>query len=487
MDIQRVSDLLQEIAILEHQIASWRGEDLPPDAGYSAHVILDTLGYPPDVVHRTVSGPQGSQAHLIYLDLAIADELILEGVLTPLLQAKTPQDWTPQQFLLGAVVQAKTLDAVIRGILQGQIAVGCSLWPSWVTVDVAHPPERSISEPKNQEVVHGPHNGFIENLWINLIQIRQAIRSPFLRFEALQIGELQSTTVVIASLAGVTPQALVRLIRQRLHRIRLAGFVDSSAIASAMGSHAWVPTVQYTERPDDVVAALLEGRVAVLVDRTPAVLLAPSVLMHFLTRSSDYYQLASTASFVRIIRLVGVMIGMAFPGLYVALATVNQSLIPLPILFTFIHSRLSIPFPVLLETLIMLLTFDVVYEAGLQMPGALGQTISIVGAVVVGQAAIMAGIVSAPTVIVVAISFLSQFLIPEVDWASAIRLVRYPLVVMSGIFGLIGMTLSIVALLAAGTTLTSFGMPYLAPLGPLRSWAWRDGILRRPPKLRKHA
>jgi hypothetical protein len=294
------------------------------------------------------------------------------------------------------------------------------------------------------------------------------------------VGRMSPTRVLVARLLGVSRPAVAALVRRRLTRLDAAGLVDSSRLMGGLGAHAFVPTVQYSERPDQVAAALLAGRVAVLVETSPAVLLLPTTLAHLLSAPGDYYQPAVSATLVRLLRYAGVVVAVFLPALYVGVSTVNQPLMPLPLLLSFVRARLTIPFSIAVETFLMQLAFDLVYEAGLQVPSSFGQTVSVVGALVVGQAAVMAGIVSAPTLIAVAFAYLAQLLVPDQNLAMVLRLLRYATLLAAAVFGLIGVTAAFTLLVTWGATLSPYGAVYLAPLAPLRRWSLRDAVVRAP-------
>jgi hypothetical protein len=450
-------------------------------ANQETGVLLESLlGHPPDLVHRRIRASDGTVLDLLYLNGLVDQTLVMDGIIKPLNRAKTFRHWDADTVPLGSAHVAATPDALERALLGGQALLGPGQHHSWYAIDVAKPPRRTVDEPKVAQVTHGPHTGFIEDLSVNLALIRHFVASPLLTMDSLAVGRLNPVRVVVIRLIGVSRPGLAAAVKRKLARVKVSGVVDSSLLMGFLGAHAIVPTVQYSERPDQVAAALMEGRVAVMMDRSPTVLLLPTALTHLLTTPADYYQPAVSASLVRLIRYAGVVATVFLPAVYVGVITVNQPLVPLPLWLSFVRSRLAIPFPIVLETLIMLLAFDLVYEAGLQVPSSFGQTVSVVGALVIGQAAVMAGIVSAPTLIAVAFSYLTQLLIPDQNLAMVLRILRYPVLLIATVFGLVGVTAGFMLLVSWAASLKSYGVSYLSPLAPLRPWSVQDAVQRGP-------
>jgi hypothetical protein len=446
--------------------------------------FLDALeaawGRPPDLVRRTLRAADGSQLDVLYL-AGYADPVkITSGVLGPLAGAASYRGWEAGGLPVGMVEEVATRSEASAALLLGKALLGPGRGGRFYAVDVAAPPKRAVEEPKVVQVTHGPHAGFIEDITTNLALLRQFLKTPLLRVDALTVGRESPARVFVARVVGPSRPSVAAAVRRRLLRAEQDGLVDTSQLMGTLGAHAVVPTVQYSERPDQVAAALSEGRVAVFLDRSPTVLLLPTTLPHLLTSPSDYYQPAVSATLVRTLRYLGAVVAVLLPAVYVGITTVNQPLIPLPLLLSFVRARLAIPLPIFVETLIIQVAFDLVYEAGLQVPSQFGQTVSVVGALVIGQAAVMAGIVSASTLIAVAFAYLAQLLIPDQNLASVLRLLRYPTLVVAAVFGLVGVTASLSLLIAWGASLRPYGTAYLSPLAPLRPWLQRDALLRAP-------
>jgi hypothetical protein len=251
-------------------------------------------------------------------------------------------------------------------------------------------------------------------------------------------------------------------------------------------SNILFPTVGATERPDRAVAAILEGRVAVLVSGSPTALLMPNVFAHMLHVPEDYYQTPIPVLANRLVRVVGLLVASGASPLLVALTSINHDLIPERLFVAIAQSRRGVPIPIAIEVLILELLIEVIREAGIRLPGPVGQSVAILGAVIVGQAAVMAGLISAPAVVVVSLAFIASFVLPSSDLVMTLRLMRYPLIVLAAAFGLYGLTWGLLIALIYLCALDSFGVPYLAPLTPLRVRGLQDTLWRRSlPKLRR--
>jgi spore germination protein KA len=341
---------------------------------------------------------------------------------------------------------------------------------------------RNVSEPATETVIRGPRDGFTENIRINTANVRRRIRDPLLRFDSMVIGTKTKTDVNIGYIQGTVKEGLMEEVKKRLERIKIDGILESGYIEELIEDAPLSPftTIQSTERPDKVAAALLEGRVAIFVDNTPFVLIVPTNFWQYIQASDDYYSRYWVGTFFRIVRYFAFIISLVLPSIYVMLVTFHQEMIPTALAFTIASGREVIPFPVLFEALIMELAFELMREAGLRMPKPIGSAVSIVGSLVIGQAAVQAGIVSPFMVIVVALTGISSFAIPNYATSFSIRILRFPLLIASGFMGLLGFAAVFFIIVIHALSLRSFGEPYLAPLTPLIPSDQKDIILRAP-------
>jgi len=342
--------------------------------------------------------------------------------------------------------------------------------------------DRSIGDPTSETIIRGPRDGFTENIRSNTAHVRRRIRDPLLRFDSMVIGTKTKTDVNIAYIQGTVKEGLVEEVKKRLESIEIDGVLESGYIEELIEDAPLSPftTIQNTERPDKVAAALLEGRVAIFVDNTPYVLIVPSFFWQYIQASDDYYSRYWVGTFFRIVRYFAFIISLLLPSIYVMLVSFHQEMIPTGLAYTIASGRDVIPFPILFEALIMEIVFELMREAGLRMPKPIGSAVSIVGSLVIGQAAVQAGIVSPFMVIVVALTGIASFAIPHYEAAFSIRILRFPLLIAAGTLGLLGFAAAFFVTVIHALSLRSFGEPYLAPATPFVPSDQKDIIMRVP-------
>lgn len=342
--------------------------------------------------------------------------------------------------------------------------------------------KRAVSEPANENVIRGPREAFIEDINTNLSMIRRRIKTPDLKMDELTIGKYTQTRVVISYIEGICKKELHTEIKERISRIEFDGVLGSSYLEECIDDYPWspFPLIQKTERPDVVAAALLEGRAAIFVDGSPIPLLAPVNFYMLLQSAEDYYQRYILTSFIRILRFIYLLVSLLFPSLYIAITTFHPEMIPATLLISVAGSRDIVPFPGLVEALLMELAFEGLREAGIRTPKAVGQAIGILGALIIGQAAVQAGIVSAPMVIIVSMTGIASFIIPAFDLSFTIRLLRFPMMILAGTFGIFGLLIGCILTYIHVVHLSSFGVPYLSPTAPLKKGELKDVFVRAP-------
>lgn len=341
---------------------------------------------------------------------------------------------------------------------------------------------RAVTEPSSQLVVRGPKDSFVESIGINISLIRRRIKNPDLWLETMKIGTVSHTHVGIMYLKSLADENLVEEVKRRLHAIKIEAVLESAYIEEFIQDETFTPfpTVFNTERPDVAAGNLLEGRIVLLVDGTPFVLILPTVFAHFFQSPEDYAQRYDITILMRLIRYISFIILLLGPSVYIALTTFHYEMIPSLLLISFVAQREGVPFPAFVEALLMEIAFEILREAGVRMPRAIGQTVSIVGALILGQAVVEAGIITPVMVIVVALTGIASFALPAYNLSIAGRLIRFCFMVLGGMFGFYGITLGLIALVAHMNSLRSFGVPYLAPLSPFVMQSQKDTILRLP-------
>jgi len=373
-----------------------------------------------------------------------------------------------------------SMEQVVQGVLSGEAAVFVDGYPVAVLAGARGWKSRGVEEPDTEAVVRGPREGFVETLSTNTALLRRKIKNPNLKMERLSIGRQTHTDVAVTYLKGVANNKIVEEVKRRLKSIDTDAILESGYIEAFIEDAPFSPfaTVGNSEKPDPVAAKLLEGRVAILVDGTPFVLTVPYLFIESFQVSEDYYSRPYYATLVRWIRFLAFFLTVSTPAIYVALSTFNQEVIPTPLLLTMAAAREGTPFPAILEALGMGAIYEILREAGVRLPRPVGQAVSIVGALVIGESAVGAGIIGAPMVIVIALTAIAGFVVPsQSDSAATIRLM---LVILAAFLGQFGFLLGIGGLLVHLCALRSFGIPYLFPLAPLSISDQKDVLVRVP-------
>ncbi|OAS14882.1 spore germination protein [Paenibacillus oryzisoli] len=380
---------------------------------------------------------------------------------------------------LSIVSEVKT---IVELVLQGHVVMLFDGWNCGVAYKAATFNKRQVNEPVSEPVVQGPREGTVESIGINLGMIRQRVQSPELKIEFITAGETFKTTIAFCYLEGVIHPDILEEFRNRMNGIEPYDVLDTSYIQDWIQDSAYTPFPQYrnTERTDVVAAALMDGKIAILVDNSPTVMIAPAFLVDFISTGEDYYVRTIFASMTRLVRLLAFFIALTLPSIYIAMSTFHPELIPSVLLLAILDTREGIPFPAFIEALIMEVSFELLREAGIRLPRPVGSAVSIVGALVIGQAAITAKITSPIMVIVVALTGIASFAIPHYDIAIAIRVLRFPYMVAASLLGGFGLMIMFLLTLLHLTCLHTLGQPYLSSIAPFKSRDMRDIVVRAP-------
>ena len=325
---------------------------------------------------------------------------------------------------------------------------------------------RAVAEPETESAVRGPREGFTETLRVNTSLLRRRIRSENLRLETMKAGRRTGTDIVLAYINDIANQSTLEEVRQRIAAIDTDSILESGYIEEFIEDVPFsiFPQIEHTERVDKAAAAILDGRILIMVDNTPHQLIVPTSFFQFMQASEDYYERPYVAVAQRILRLIVLNIALMLPAIYVAIVTFHQEMLPTPLLLSIAAAREGIPFPAAAEALLMESMFEVLREAGVRLPKTVGQAVSIVGGLVIGDAAIRAGLVSPSMVIVVATTAISTFAIPAFNASITLRLLRFPLIILGAVMGLYGVIFGLLVILIHLSGLQSFGVPYLSPL-----------------------
>ncbi|MHB1652504.1 MAG: spore germination protein [Desulfitobacteriaceae bacterium] len=381
------------------------------------------------------------------------------------------------------IKKVKELGEALDGVLGGDAVLFFADTEEALVVGVRNWPNRGVGEPETETVVRGPREGFTETLRTNTTLLRRKIKHPSLRLISLKIGDLTRTDVVVIYIEDLARTEVVSEVLKRLSRIKIDGILESGYLEEMIEDVPYSPFPQtaYTERPDVLAADLLEGKVGILVDGTPIALCIPAVFTQFMQVAEDYYERAMIVILVRFVRYLGFFIALLAPSFYIALTNFHQEILPVSLALSIAVGREGVPLPAMLEAIVMIIILEVLQEAGLRLPKPIGQTIGIVGALVIGDAAVKASLVSPLMVIVVGVTAVSSYAIPAYDLGTAIRLIRFPLMLLAGTTGFYGLALGMYALLIHLLSLRSFGIPYLSPVAPLKIRDFLQDTLVRAP------
>ena len=372
----------------------------------------------------------------------------------------------------------RDLDTVALKLVNGFCVI---LFPGAgaIAFEVKTGEKRAISAPEVENTVKGPKDAFVETVRSNTSLIRRHLRTPALRLWETQVGRRSLTNVTVAYIDGLTDPRLVERMQHRLEKIDVDGFLAPSAVEEYVtGSRKTAfPLIQYTERADKFCAGLLEGRVGLLVDGLPLGYLAPADLGYLMESPEDWSRDYLSASFLRILRYGALVLGLLLPGLYIALAVFHQEMIPLPLLRAIVESKKDVPFSTAAEVVSLLLAFELLQESGIHLPQAVGQSVSTIGGIVVGTAAVDAGLVSPAALIAVSIAGVCGFVLPNRDMAEALRLWRLGFALIAAVAGLFGLTAGFIVLVGHLAGLQCLEVPYLAPFHKGRANVLRDRMV----------
>lgn len=450
-----------------------------------------------DVVYREfkINTQQPLKAALIYIEGLTNVTMVNNNLLEPLLHptSSTLQQLSGttdhvMQFLqenvigIAEVLVTDDLIQVTTALASADAVLILENSKQALLLSVAGEENRAITEPDTEPNIRGPKDGFVESLYVNLSLIRRRIRSSRFKVEIFEIGAFSKTKIAVCYLKGIANDKIVGEVKARIQQIKIDGMLASGYLEEFIADEkfALFPLVQTTERPDRTAASIFEGRIAIIVDNTPSTLIVPCTFNTLMQAAEDYYITAPFATFVRLLRFVGLNIALLLPALTVAAFSYHQELIPMALLNTVAGARQELPFPIFMELVFMELTFELLREAGLRLPKTVGQAISTVGGLVIGDAAVTAGFVSPLSVIVVALTAVASFTNPNYAAGTSIRILRFFLLILAATLGGVGIMMGLMVILIHLSSLRSFGVPYLSPFAPLSPADLKDTFIRAP-------
>lgn len=426
---------------------------------------------------------------IIYIEGMINSEILNANIIKPILANNLKEEISDKNLLeelqykvilSDNVKECSDINEIVNSSIYGDTIFLLDGYDTALIIDSKGWQTRAIDEPQSEKVVRGPREGFTESIIINLSLIRRKIKNPDLKFKFKDIGTRTHTKICICYIESLTSEKILNELIKRLDEIEIDGILDSGYIQELIKDSPFSPfeTVGTTERPDVLAGKILEGRIGLFVDGSPFVLTVPFIMIEYFQANEDYYNNFIFSSINRMLRIVGGLLSISVPAIYIALTTYNQEMIPTPLLLSISAAREGVPFPTILEALLMLLVFEILREAGTRMPQPIGQAVNIVGALVLGQAAVQARLVSAPIVIVTALTGISSLLIANLIGASII--LRTTFLLLSSIMGLYGYIFGVVGLIIYVMDMRSFGVPYMLNIISFNEQDIKDTFIRAP-------
>lgn len=425
---------------------------------------------------------------ITYLDYMVKVDSINEFIIKPIVESTLK---TNESDLLNTIIKKALLNCDIEILLDGlrlseYLINGYTLLfiegiTSAIAINTKGFKVRGIEESPSETLVRGPREGFTETIGVNLTLLRRRLKTPDLTFKFREIGSRTKTRICISYIKGVAQESIIAELEKRLNKIDNDGVLDSGYIEELIKDAPYLPfrTIGVSERPDVISGKLLEGRIAIFCDGSPGVLTLPYIFMEAFQSPEDYYNNFIYSSINRLLRWFGYFLTTSVPAIYTALITFHQELIPTQLILSVAQARQGVPFPTIVEALGMLLIFEILREAGLRMPKPIGQAVSIVGALVLGDAAVTARLVSAPMVIIAALTGISSFLIPQTLSTMVVRVI---LLLLSSLMGLYGYMYGILGLTICLMSIRSFGVPYMLNIGSgtINFGTIKDTAIRAP-------
>ena len=432
-----------------------------------------------NLIFREFVTKNKKQACLVFMENLTDSTIINENIIKPMLKANiTTINDCFNSISCSEMNQVKSIDEVISKLLKGSVFLFINEESFCVEMVVKKWDERAITEPPTSAVLKGPRSGFTESIKTNITLIRLRLATPKLTIKTLNIGTVTNTQVAVMYLDGIADNKIVNKVLKKLKDIKIDGIIDSYYIEQLLEekSESLFKQIGNSEKPDIVAGKMLEGRIAIVVDGSPMVLTLPFVLLEDLQSADDYYTRSYKAILMRYIRFFGVLVAVLLPGIYVAVQLYHYRVIPLKFLVTIVNATKGLPMTPFVEILFVIILFEILYEASLRMPRYLGMVLSIVGALILGDTAVKAGLISSPSVMIVSLSGITFYTVPEQNVQLAILRIFFTLV--GGIMGLLGIIVGGLFVSTQLSDMDSYGAPYLAPFAPFIKEDQKDFLIK---------
>jgi hypothetical protein len=443
--------------------------------------INDKLNNNSDLKRREIKCNRGT-IYLLFIDDMCDSKFISQYIIAPLIKNSrliTDSETIKKRILYSnSIGDVTSRDDALLHILSGDVVILSDFYDSVIFCDTKGFNRRSISTPSTETVIKGPREGFNEVLLDNISLIRRRIKSPQLKIEYKIMGKISNTTVALLYIQDLAPQKVLKYINDKLGKIDIDFLLDTNYLEEQLKNPKTIfDTIGYTEKPDIAASKILQGHVIVLVDGTPFALSAPHFFIENFQMADDYYLNSYYTSILRILRIAAFGISVLLPGLYIAITTYHFSFIPLIFVFRLSSSRADVPIPTVIEVYLMSFFFQLLREAGIRLPQPIGQSMSIVGALILGQSAVSAGLTSQTTVIIVAISAISSFLTPKLY--GPILVWSYIILFLSSLIGMLGFFMGLFMMISDIASLDSCRYPYITPVLTKEKLSYKDILYRK--------
>ncbi|MGE5583514.1 MAG: spore germination protein [Bacillota bacterium] len=436
-----------------------------------------------DLVKRPFRFCSGEQGVIYSIDGLIDQDLFQRDLLPWLLT--TPGSRIKDFYSTIPVVSIKqetSVNKAVNSLFTGFVLLVVDGWGFGLLFQLSGWKERPVEDSPIERTIRGPHEGFTENLRTNTALLRRRLSLPQLKFKEYILGKRSQTRIAVGYLEGIANPEILSELEAKIQKIDYDAILGAGYIEQLLIESPYSPFPQYqsTERPDKAAASLLEGKLIIIVDRTPVVLIAPVNFFAFFQAPDDYYASWISGSIIRFLRQTAFFLGVSLPSLYIAVLSFHYEAIPWPILTPLIESRARVPFPPIVEAFFIESIFELLREAAIRLPSYIGQAIGIIGGLIIGQAIVATGAVSTIMIIVVGITAVSNFVIPAYDMGLAVRVIRFPLMILASLFGIVGSIIGGAILFTHLLSLESLGQPYFMPLAPLSIKNLNDSLIRAP-------
>ncbi|MBU3113877.1 spore germination protein [Clostridium lacusfryxellense] len=454
-------------------------------------IIDGTLKDCPDIIRRKVILKTGKKGCFFFIQGLCDIDLFQRDFMMPLLDLEKldPDDIKaiPYKLPVAGLTFPLVIDSLILDIMAGNtVFIGEGL-NCGISCTLKKYEKRDIKEPDGEKSIRGDHDGFIEDMATNIATIRRKLKTPNLKFKDFTIGSMSHQTISVAYLENLANPNLLQIISDKINQIDTDSLIAIGYLEQIIADHpnSIFPQFLATERPDKAIAGLLEGKFVIMLQETSFVMIAPVTFHAFTQAPEDYSTHWVGASYLRLLRTVGLLIALFLPGIYIALLSYHYYMIPLPLLVSLAQSRTKVPFPPVIEAFLIEFMIETVREASIRLPSFITASVSIVGGLVIGQTAIQAGVASDLMVIIIAASAIAGFTMPTYDLGISIRLVKYIVMICAAIFGILGVVIPMVTLVAHLLVLDSLGEPYFQPIAPFKVGDLKDTYIRAPIKYLK--